>query len=130
MGHNPTYRARQIGVPPGRVWRIINGDVSTVGHEMHAAVRGLYEQMWDQGPPERTPGERAAASAARHRAAREGWPPPMALDDDRLDDPSYRPRARWRPATRVATAVLHVGMYERFVPGSLRTSVVSAVHYT
>jgi len=29
---------------------------------------------------------------ARRRAEGHGWPPPMGLDDNRIDDPAYRPR--------------------------------------
>jgi hypothetical protein len=35
--------------------------------------------------------QRAAAARARHFAEKGNWPLPMALDDDRLDDPAYRP---------------------------------------
>jgi hypothetical protein len=104
MGYLPAELARQLGVPPGRVWRVIGSELHTVSPGMHAGICDLYERMWDRRPPERTPQERAAASAARRRAARAGWPPPMALDDDRLDDPSYRPRARWRPASGTGPA--------------------------
>jgi hypothetical protein len=97
MGHAPPALARQLGAPAGRVGRVISGEARTVTPGMHAAVCGLYERLWDRRPPERTRQERLAASAARRRAARHNWPLAMALDDDRLDDPSYRPKAKWRP---------------------------------
>ena len=28
----------------------------------------------------------------------------MGLDDERIDDPGYRPRAKWRPATGTGVA--------------------------
>jgi hypothetical protein len=99
IGHAPAALARQIGVPPHQVHRILGGDTRTVSPATDAAVRRVYDRLWNQLPPVRTGRERAAAAAARRRAERQGWPPPMALDDDRIDDPSYRPRARWRPAT-------------------------------
>jgi len=104
MGHAPAGLARQLGVPPRRVTRVLRSELPTVSSDMHTAICGLYEHLWDQRPPEHTRQERLAASAARRRAAREGWPPPMALDDDRLDDPDYRPKARWRPASGTGTA--------------------------
>jgi hypothetical protein len=99
IGHAPTDLAEQIGIPRGRLWRVIRGEARTVSVDMHAAVCGLYEQLWDRRPPERTGRERGAAAAARRLAARQGWPTPMALDDDRIDDPSYRPRSHWRPTS-------------------------------
>jgi transcriptional regulator with XRE-family HTH domain len=102
IGHPPADLAARIGVPPQQLWSLIRGELRTVSAGVHAAVCGLYEQLWDTRPLARTAREQKAASAARRRAEREGWPPPMALDDDRLDDPAYRPRARWRPAYGVS----------------------------
>lgn len=47
------------------------------------AVRQVYDQLW------RTPGP---SEQNRARSARRGWPTPLELDDDHLDDPDYRPR--------------------------------------
>jgi hypothetical protein len=99
IGHGPAVLASQLGVPPHQVHRILGGETRTVSPATDAAVRVAYARLWNQPPDGRTGRDRATAAAARRRAEREGWPPPMALDDDRIDDPSYRPRARWRPAT-------------------------------
>lgn len=48
----------------------------------HDRVRTLYEALsMTPGPSQRT----------RNRAARAGFAPPLALDDDRIDDPTYLP---------------------------------------
>jgi hypothetical protein len=65
----------------------------------------LYDELWDQPPPESTGAQRRAAAAARNRAARNGWPAPMGLDDGQIDDPGYRPRAHWRPADAACTVI-------------------------
>lgn len=48
-------------------------------------VAEVYDRLWNQTP----------VSQFRARtvnwAARNGWLPPLALDDDRLDDPTYQP---------------------------------------
>jgi hypothetical protein len=103
MGHPAVSLARRLDVPPSAVRSLIGGQAATVTVAMHVAVCELYEQIWDLRPFERTPAERRAAAAARTRAARHGWPPPMGLDDDRIDDPAFRPRTRWHPATGVAS---------------------------
>ncbi|MGI5274694.1 hypothetical protein ACQEUU_37055 [Nonomuraea sp. CA-218870] len=50
-------------------------------------VRDLYDQLWDQAPPEDDHHDRIAASRARRYAADRGWLPPMAWDDDLIDVP-------------------------------------------
>jgi hypothetical protein len=99
MGHPAVSLARRLDVPPSAVRAVIGGKAATVTVAMHVAVCELYEQIWDVRPSERTPAERRAATAARTRAARHGWPPPMGLDDGRIDDLGYQPRTRWHPGT-------------------------------
>ena len=54
------------------------------------AVRRLYNELWDADPvacgilPQH-------ATRARARGLREGWLPPLAWDDDTIDDPAARP---------------------------------------
>ena len=99
MGHSAVSLAGYLGIPPRTVWDLVRGGTATVTPSMHAAIRDLYEQVWDLRPQERTAAHRRSAAAARTRAARNRWPTPMGLDDDQIDDPAYRPRAHWHPAT-------------------------------
>jgi hypothetical protein len=98
IGHPEASLARQADLSPLAVAGIVRGHTATVTPATDAAVCGLYRQLWDQPPTERTPAERHAARLARRRAEGHGWPPPMGLDDNRIDDPAYRPRTRWRSA--------------------------------
>jgi hypothetical protein len=99
LGHPAASLARRLRVEPRWVSRIVGGITATVTPRMHTAVCDLYDQLWDTWPSERTLSERKAAAAARALAASKDWPTPMGLDDDRIDDPAYRPRTQWRPAT-------------------------------
>lgn len=54
-------------------------------------VRDLYDELWDQAPPETCKGERISARKARAGAVRGGWAPPMAWDDDSIDNPDAAP---------------------------------------
>jgi hypothetical protein len=108
MGHPAVSLAHRLDVPPSTVRAVIGGRSATVTAAMHAAVCELYEQIWDLRPFERTSAERRAAAAARTRAACHGWPPPMGLDDNRLDDPGYEPRTRWHPGTGTGVAPARV----------------------
>ena len=107
LGHPAAPLACHLGVDPRQVSRIVHGTTATVTPRMHAAICDLYDQLWDMRPPEQTLAERKAAAAARALAASEGWPTPMGLDDDRIDDPAYRPRTQWRPATGRGGAWCH-----------------------
>jgi hypothetical protein len=99
MGHTPTRVARAAGITPAYAREIAAGRQGGVPRETAAAVGAAYELLWDTVPPERSAADRRAAAAARHRAERQGWAAPMALDDERLDVPGYRPaRRRWRQA--------------------------------
>lgn len=56
-----------------------------------AAVRDAYDRLWNQAPPETNHRERIAASRARRRAVINGWAPPLAWDDETIDDPAAQP---------------------------------------
>lgn len=60
-----------------------------------AAIRALYDELWDQPPPETTRHERAAATRIRRHARARGWVPPQAWDDDEIDDPAATPVPGW-----------------------------------
>lgn len=59
---------------------------------LHQRVKDVYDALWDQTPPD-TYGNRRAAARARAR----GWAPPLAWDDDDIDNPAARP-ANWKEA--------------------------------
>jgi hypothetical protein len=82
----------RLVMPPG-------GMRVTVSRGMHDAICRLYDDLWDQAPPEDSPAERAAATAARALARQHDWPTPAALDDDLIEDPAYLPEGGWLPAT-------------------------------
>lgn len=67
------------------------------------AVRALYDDLWDQQPPQTTRGDKGAYTRSRRYAAARGWPPPMAWSDDEIDDPAAVPDTgtTHRPGGRV-----------------------------
>jgi len=104
MGHSVTRQARALDTLPDTLIGIVKGDVPTVSTDLRDDFIRLWEAWWDKVPPETTKGERVAASMARSRAEREGWCCPLALDEDRIDDPCYEPRSGWYPATGAGIA--------------------------
>lgn len=104
MGHSVTRQARALDTPADTLIGIVKGDVPTVAVELRDDVIRLWDAWWDKVPPETTKGERVAASMARGRAEREDWCCPLALDENRIDDPGYEPRSGWHPATGAGIA--------------------------
>lgn len=55
------------------------------------AIRDLYDELWSTLPPQEEHRDKIAANRARRYAAERGWAPPMAWDDDTIDDPAAEP---------------------------------------
>jgi len=64
------------------------------------AVAALYDELWDQAPPERDRFEKRAATMARRYAVERGFVPPLAWDDDTIDDPAAGPAEGWERGER------------------------------
>jgi len=99
IGHTITAIARAAGCSVGRLSEIVAlGSVpyaANVEARTAAAIARLYDQ-WSMTVPTGTTAERA-----RLYAARRGWPPPLAWDDDDLDNPAATAHTN---AVRKATA--------------------------
>jgi hypothetical protein len=104
MGHGSARIARAIGAREMTIRALTRGDTTVIRPQLRDTIADLYDSWWDKRAPERTRAERAAATAARRRAQAGNWCAPVALDDERLDIPGYRPRSRWRPATGTGIA--------------------------
>ena len=96
LGHPPAELARQVGISRPRLRRILHGETQHVSTAVHRDICALYDQLWNQAPSEHTGRQQLASDSARQQADAAGWPPPMALDDDKIDHPAYRPRAAWQ----------------------------------
>jgi hypothetical protein len=104
MGHGSARLATATGLSERAIRLITDGTATTVTTRFRDRVTAVYDQWWDKRAPERTPGERAAATLARRRAIRGNWCPGGALDDELLDSPGYQPGYGWRPAAGTGTA--------------------------
>lgn len=90
IGWSMSKLAERLGVQPGNFGPLIHSR-ERITRSTATAVSELYDQLWDQPPPEGTHRDRVAASRARNYARRHGWVPPMAWDDDEIDDPDAVP---------------------------------------
>lgn len=93
LGYSINWLARELGM--SNVWRTIHSDRFGDGTVIKAtadAVRALYDaySMHPHQPADHR--SRIAASRARTLARVNGWLPPLAWDDDHIDDPTYEPQ--------------------------------------
>lgn len=96
-GWSQARLARELGLTGANFCAMLRRDQVTAATAR--AVSGLYDRLWKQPPPERDQRTRGAASRARNHAEREGWAPPLAWDDDQIEDPAAQPAEGWkRPA--------------------------------
>lgn len=65
-----------------------------VTQETAATARRLYDELWNVEPP-----ECMGATRNRSMAASKGWAPPLAWDDDEIDDPAATPH-EWQRIKR------------------------------
>lgn len=92
---SPQALARETGISARLISRELDGyddlDPRTAG-----AVAEAYDRLWDRPAPAATAADRSAAAETFGRAARSGWAPPMAWDDDVIDLPGGQPAQGWR----------------------------------
>ena len=89
IGWSQSKLAERIGWTPSNFGTLI-GDGRVIAASARL-VRALYDELWNQAPPENTHRDKIAASRARNMARARGWAPPLAWDDDEIDDPTARP---------------------------------------
>lgn len=70
---------------------------TTVTRTTAAAVAAIYDELWATPPRVATREERIVVAKTKARALREGWAPPLAWDDDDIDNPDACP-AEWKEA--------------------------------
>jgi hypothetical protein len=56
-------------------------------------VTDLYERLWNKQPLPETRAQKQSVTHAKRVAKENGWLPPMAWDDDQIDNPKYRAAA-------------------------------------
>lgn len=83
--------ARHIGWTPANFGGLVHGKRGQVTVATAELVRKVYDELWDQPPPAATRWQRSARTRALSVAREYGWAPPMAYDDETIDDPFAEP---------------------------------------
>lgn len=77
------WRLRDINALTGHeIGALVRDHYTVVRASIAAAVADVYDDLWDKPGP---------SDVTRQRALVRGFAPPMAWDDDRIDDPKARP---------------------------------------
>lgn len=89
IGYSITSLGERLGVSPGNMSEMMQRELVTVATVRK--VRALYSELWDK-PNQPTQWRKlSAANRARNYASIHGWLPPMAWDDELIDDPNHVP---------------------------------------
>ncbi len=90
IGWSQTRLAGLLGVTVPNLSKVIHGE-GQIRKSTVAAVHRIYEQCWRAAPVPVSRFEQAGITRATGVAAQYGWVPPMAWDDDTIDDPFATP---------------------------------------
>lgn len=90
-GWSQSKLASRLGMTPSNFTTLMASQQVTAAKARK--ISSLYEELWDQAPPESSHGDKVAASRARNYAAVRGWLPPMAWDDALIDLPDAELKA-------------------------------------
>lgn len=89
IGWSMRQLAARLAMKPQNFIIMMRGD--QVRPSTAAAVRELYDQLWNQEPPHDTARQAVTIRQSRARAEAEGWPPPWAWNDHEIDNPAAEP---------------------------------------
>lgn len=85
LGWSVADIAARADIDPQRLYLLCANPARGTTAGTAAAVAAVYEQWWA------TPAPHEPAQRTRMRAAKHRWAPPMAWDDDTIDDPTAAP---------------------------------------
>jgi transcriptional regulator with XRE-family HTH domain len=94
IGWSQSELAARLGIQPSNFASLLTREHVRTGTAK--AVQNLYDQLWNRPPAEADHRARISASRARHYAQAHDWPPPLAWDDDIIDDPAATPAPGWQ----------------------------------
>lgn len=90
LGWSQAELARRLDMRPSNLAPLLHGRRQTVSRTADLVIV-LYGRMWNCMPPTTTSSQRAGAARSRGYADQHRWAPPMAWDDDDIDDPAAAP---------------------------------------
>ncbi len=96
LGWSPPTLAAATGLPQ-RVFRWSRYEIERgCCQDVLDRVGAAYDLLWDMARPIWTAADRALADASARHARKVGWAPPLAYDDDEIDQPEGGPVPGWK----------------------------------
>lgn len=92
LGYSMNSLARRLGCEPSNFTGLIHGRVETT-RATADTVRGIYDQLSMTLPVASDHRSRISVNRARNYAKAHGWLPPLAWDDDAIDQPGADPQS-------------------------------------
>lgn len=89
LGWPPAWLAPQFGVTDANLRTALDG--SRIRASFRTRVAEVYCEISGTPPTPASARDAASITRARAHAAAQDWPPPMAWDDDEIDDPNAAP---------------------------------------
>lgn len=88
IGYSLVNISREVGITAEWLSELTTGKVEWVRIDNALSLAAAFDRLQlTPAPPSR------GATYARNRAARRGWPPPLAWDEDTIDNPTAEPQA-------------------------------------
>lgn len=109
IGWAQAQLARRLGMTPANLSAIMRR--AQVLAATARKVQVLYGELSMSLPPDETPHQRASSSRARGYAEARRWPPPLAWDDDAIDDPAAKAVGTRRPSPDSAGGGRYAGLW-------------------
>lgn len=127
LGWSQSTLAARLGIVGTNLGKTIHGVHPKVYLATAQAVRDLYEELWDTPPTPANRYERGAVVRAIRYAEAHDWPPPLAWDDEALDDPTARPWTDEAPtiASRATRRHWHPEDVEFLLDDGLHPAIVA-----
>lgn len=95
-GWSMSKLGEQIGMTGGNFIAMMRRDV--IANATARKVADLYERLWNTPPPADTHRDKISVSRSLTYAREHNYAPPLAWDEDTIDDPAAQPQG-WTPPT-------------------------------
>jgi hypothetical protein len=89
IGWSQNKLCAELGLQRSNFGKMMAGERVTA--RTARSVAELYERLWCTPPPQSSHRDKISVSRSRNLAHTYGWLPPLAWDDDTIDDPTYAP---------------------------------------
>lgn len=113
LGWSQSKIAIQLDMNPANFGPIIHGRRPTITVAHDRTIREVYNDLSMRLPPQDEWRDKIAASRARRYAQRLGWLPPLAWDDELIDDPAHTPLVEKDPALVHVQELDEAAIYRR-----------------